>query len=98
MSVAHRSIARLPLSIFENLAQCSLPTTKDTTDKEESWTPGQLRAAMVHKLSQFSTQQWYRTVYKSISTVGPLLRLPVTTLVRALDPLLTYGAYKSERK
>jgi hypothetical protein len=83
MSVSHRSIARLPLEIFENLSHCML--------SEEPLSPEDLRVTIVKQLKKVPKKKWFRTVYVCVSTVGPLLRLPLPTLMRALDPLLTYG-------
>lgn len=85
MSVAHRSIARLPHPIFENLSGCCV--------KDTNLTPEETRAAIVKKLKLFPIKKWYRTVYKTITTVGPLLRLSLPSLLRALDPILTYSKY-----
>ena len=83
MSVNHRSIARLPLDVFENLATCSF--------QDEPPPPQELRALVVKQLKSVPQRKSFRTVYVNISTVGPLLRLSPPTLLRALDPLLTYG-------
>lgn len=83
MSVNHRSIARLPLGVFENLCACSF--------QDEPPPAEELRALVVKQLKSVPQQKSFRTVYVNISTVGPLLRLSPPTLLRALDPLLTYG-------
>ena len=85
MSVAHRSIARLPLEIFENLSACSFKGEESSLDPEE------LRAAIVRQLKSVATNKRFRKVYLHISTVGPFLQLSPQTLLSALDPLLTYG-------
>lgn len=75
MSVSHRSIARLPVEIFDGLCDVS------ATD---------LRAAISKQLKSVAQKKSFRTVYVKVLTVGPLLQLSVTSLMRALDPLLTY--------
>jgi hypothetical protein len=86
MSVAHRSIARLPLEIFENLSSCSF--------KGEAPSPEVLRATIVKQLKSVQTKKQFRTVYVIVSAVGPFLQLSHSTLLRALDPLLTFGKSK----
>lgn len=83
MSVNHRSIARLPLPVFENLSACSF--------KEKPPSPEELRALIVKQLKSVPQKKSFRTVYVHVTTVGPLLRLSPPMLLRALDPLLTYG-------
>ena len=83
MSIAHRSIARLPLEIFEDLAKCSI--------NEEQWTSVELRDKIASRLKAHQTKRKYDTVHLKITTVGPLLRVSLRSLLRTLDPLLTYG-------
>lgn len=53
-----------------------------------------LRQAIVKKLKSASSKERFRTIHFSVVTVGHLLRLPVTLLMKILDPLLTYGEKK----
>lgn len=77
MSVSHRSIARLPVEIFEGLSH-------------DNVTAIDLRAAISKQLINVAKKKSFRTIYIKVLTVGPLLQLSVTSLMRALDPLLTY--------
>jgi hypothetical protein len=80
MSASHRRIARLPLDVFDNL----------TTDSPNE--PETLRTAICSKLKKFPIKT--RTggaSFDSVKTVGALLQTSKTTLLCALDPLLTYG-------
>jgi hypothetical protein len=86
MSAANRALARLPASIFEDLST----RLDDVTDSGED-----LRNAICAKL--ISVPRKTRNsgaVYDSIKTVGALLQLSMPALLRALDPILTYGMYR----
>ncbi|GAX09352.1 RAD51-like protein 1 [Fistulifera solaris] len=78
MSVAHRSIVRLPLEIFEGLCDDGNVAAID------------LRTAISKQLKNVAKKKSFRTVYVKVLTVGPMLQMSVTSLMRALDPLLTY--------
>ena len=65
---AHRSLARLPLDIFDGLQQCEVPLSGED-----------LRREIVGKLK-----------IGRFVNAGSLLRLSPTSLLKALDPLLTY--------
>jgi hypothetical protein len=83
MSAANRALARLPADLFEDL----ITRLDDVTDSGED-----LRNAICAKL--ISVPRKTRNsgaVYDSIKTVGALLQLSMPALLRALDPILTYG-------
>lgn len=73
---AHRSLARLPLEIFE----CLQDVAGANSSAED------LRREIVAKLQQIGRRE-------GCKTVGALLRLSPTALLRALDPLLTYRKF-----
>jgi hypothetical protein len=85
MSAANRALARLPADLFENLI-----TRLDDdvlTDSGED-----LRNAICAKLISVPRKtRNSAAVYDSIKTVGALLQLSMPALLRALDPILTYG-------
>jgi hypothetical protein len=84
MSAANRALARLPADLFEDLIT---RLDDDVTDSGEV-----LRNAICAKL--ISVPRKTRNsgaVYDSIKTVGALLQLSMPALLRALDPILTYG-------
>ena len=91
MSAEHRSLARLPLSIFTDLI--------NDDDKNGSYHqhPEVLRSNICHKLHQMTncnsskTQQQSSSSLESITTVGQLLKMTPPALLRALDPLLTHS-------
>lgn len=81
MSATYRSMARLPLKIFEQLS------FQSNDDEYEESTAMSIRASVCHKLKQ---------PYKKadpITTVGGFLKQSCMTLVRILDPILTYGKH-----
>jgi hypothetical protein len=93
MSTANRSIARLPLDVFENLSGAFENQGEQQQDSESATN---LRNAIVSKLRSVPKKSRSGTVVvENIHTVGALLRLPKTSLLRFLDPLLTYGACSS---
>lgn len=79
MSTADRSLARLPLHLFENLA-----TDGNTIPARE------LREQICASLDTLNTASRNGSVTHRIRTVGPLLQCSAASLVRTLDPLLTY--------
>ena len=77
MSASHRKLARLPLEIFRDLS-------------EED--PEILRTNICNRLKRFPIKTSSKTTTPiSVKTVGGLLQTPKPTLLRVLDPLLTYG-------
>jgi len=100
MSAAHRSLARLSLEeVYTDLICGRAHSDADN--------PGELRRKICSKLKKFPTRSRLRgsrgahnnnsnnhhdVVYESVTTVGQLLtRITKLTLLRVLDPLLTYG-------
>jgi hypothetical protein len=83
MSASHRRIARLPLSVFDNL----ITRPHDHVDPEA------LRSAMCSKLKKFpvKSRNGSSMSFTSVKTVGALLQTPKKTLLQVLDPLLTFG-------
>lgn len=89
MSTSHRSLARLPLEVFDDLI------TRPNDIPEDA---AVLRNAICNKLKKFPEKSSRQrpnhgmVVFDSITTVGGLLtRISKPTLLRVLDPLLTYG-------
>ena len=130
MSASHRSLARLPLSVFEGLVEeandgSSLgredvdsrenATAKEAQEEQEAQRQDaaiQLRMQLCDKLqhvklaSSSSHPSWFlveegplwnmnASGTVKIKTVGDFFWLPLWTLVKTLDPLLTYGAYNT---
>jgi hypothetical protein len=93
MSAAHRSIARLPLEIYTDLI-CE-------RQDQLAENPELLRDAICNKLKKFADRSSRggsrgSVSYDSITTVGGLLtRISKPTLLRVLDPILTYGKKQS---
>jgi hypothetical protein len=90
MSIAHRSIARLPLTVFD--------IKKDrehdgNVDHGEGRDIDAIRRDICSKLKSMPRNKSSRSssVTESVSTVGELLQQSPVILLRALDPLLTYG-------
>ena len=87
MSASNRKITRLPLDIFRDL-------DSDSTDPES------LRSTICGRLKRFPVKVVSRngssktTTSATVKTVGDLLRTSKGTLLRALDPHLTYGKFK----
>lgn len=76
MSAFDRSLARLPLRIFDF----------------ERYEPKKLRESICNKLSFFwKGRKGVSRTQASVKTVGPLLELPIENIVQVLDPLLTFG-------
>jgi hypothetical protein len=76
MSAAQRSIARLPLAVFD---------VKEKDDNTEAADVEVLRSEIGNKLKAVTQ------IKDAMLTVGSLLQLSPAMLLRALDPLLTYG-------
>ena len=85
MSASHRSLSRLPLSIFDNLLHYSHST--DTKDKPLI-PPKDLRFNICERLNASHQQIKGK---ENVTTVGQLLRMTSPALLRALDPILTQG-------
>ena len=92
MSTAHRSLARLPLEVFTGLILGRNHNGVGETS------PAELRRLICAKLKKFPRQGSYthkkngQVSYDSITTVGQLLtRTSKLTLLKVLDPLLTFG-------
>jgi hypothetical protein len=84
MSAANRALARLPDEVFAELVNRS--------DEYAPVAADQLRTAICTKLKSVPRKtNNSAAVYDNIKTVGALLRLSKTALLRALDPILTYG-------
>lgn len=86
MSAAHRSLLRLPLDVFIDLIQERAHKDVDN--------PEGLRRSICSKLKKFPSRSRMNgdVVHESITTVGQLLtRISKLTLLKVLDPLLTYG-------
>ena len=81
MSASHRSLARLPLDIFTDLQH-------DQTRDAES-----LRCLICSRLKQAQTRQGKTT--EPVTTVGKLLKMSPSALLRALDPILNHGAFRA---
>lgn len=85
MSAAHRSLARLPTDLYRDLI----------LGRADSDDPLELRRKICGKLKKFPKQTNSNNneiVHESVTTVGQLLtRTSKLTLLRVLDPLLTYG-------
>jgi RecA/RadA recombinase len=107
-AAAHRSLARLPVDIFDGLQAPPPPSPGEAS--ETTTTAEQLRREIVATLKatkiaaamrrpadhrpppqnqQSTNPNALPPPYESITTVGALLRLSPTVLLRALDPLLT---------
>lgn len=78
---SHRSIARIPLHVFADLI---------VHQDDDPYSPSVLRDAICRKLLE-AGRSMYLATDQGIATVGQLLRLAPTALLRALDPLLTIG-------
>jgi hypothetical protein len=81
MSCAYRNLARLPLPIFAELVNV---VQQDDDDEQAQQTNDAvtMRGSICAKLQRNS---------KEAPTVGAFLKQSCVTLVRILDPLLTYG-------
>ena len=91
MSAAHRSLTRLPLEVYTDLIRGRAHSDVDDN-------PGELRRKICSKLKKFPTRSRgkhsHDVIHESVTTVGQLLtRISKLTLLRVLDPLLTYGTY-----
>jgi hypothetical protein len=83
MSASNRALARLPAEIFDNL----ITRPDDVPDSPED-----LRKRICRKLISVPRKTRYsRAIFDSIKTVGALFQLSMPALLRALDPILTYG-------
>lgn len=89
MTSTHRSLARLPLHIFENLQYQSQQQQQIIIDEEEA--TSKLRSSICTKLRQ--PPRSLRDAKEPITTVGSFLKLSLITLLQLLDPLLTYGKH-----
>lgn len=89
MSATNRALARLPADIFEDL----ITRLDDDADSGED-----LRNAICAKLISVprKTRNGGAVSRDSIKTVGALLQLSMPALLRALDPILTYGMYRQQ--
>jgi hypothetical protein len=81
MCTASRSLARLPLQLFENLS----------VEVDDDGGAEKLRAAICTKLKSFAKSTRIGLVHENVQTVGALLEMPTSSVLRALDPLLTFG-------
>ena len=83
MSASHRSLSRLPLSVFSGLL-----INYDTIDD-----PSLLRKDICFKLReiQHGGATGTNSAAEGVTTVGQLLKLSSSALLRALDPILTNG-------
>ena len=89
MSASYRSIARLPLSEFQNLISTQSPistiaigTEEGKEDENSHRDAEQLRNVIATKLR-----------HVGVTTVGELLRMTSPSLLRTLSPILTHGEY-----
>jgi hypothetical protein len=81
MSVGNKSLARLPLELFEGIL----------VDRSNPPTSAALRSDICGKLKSFSRKRPNGvSTNESVTTVGQLLQLSRLSLLRILDPLLTY--------
>jgi len=90
MSAASRNLARIPLEVFQDL--------KTSANDDTSSSAQELREAITNKLKSFPRKTRNGIVQDGIKTVGPLLELSKLNLLRALDPLLTYGTSNEATK
>lgn len=84
MSASQRTLARLPLQVFEQLINDPVESLKR---------PEMVREAIIAKLKSFPRKTRNGVVVQSVKSVGDFLRLSIPALLRALDPLLTYGEF-----
>lgn len=98
MSVAQRTIARLPLELFAAVRDAAPTVDHDHDDDgsvgcEDSLRSAEvLRQAICAKLKTVSRRNNRGgTTSDGVSTVGELLQLSPGVLLRTLDPLLTYS-------
>lgn len=104
MSCSFRALERLPPEIFENLATNDEEGQENDKDKGMQTTSSLslsfcpsivLQQRLCRKLKSFSHKKIgntsHRTKQKCIRNVGEFLKICETDLVRALDPLLTFG-------
>ena len=80
MSCAYRNLARLPLPIFAELV--NVVQQDDDEQAQQTINAMTMRGSICAKLQRNS---------KEAPTVGAFLKQSCVTLVRILDPLLTYG-------
>ena len=101
MSASNRAIARLPLSIFTDLVTPPPPAdgcgNAAANAASTMLSPEDLRQQISQKLRDFHQRQGQpSTIYgagskprEGTATVGQLLKLAPSALLRAVDPLLT---------
>ena len=91
MSVAHRKLSRLPLTLYGSLKE---PYEGDRDDGADA-TAAALRDAICFKLRAQRKTGGNESSIEGVTTVGDLLLLSPLALLRILDPLLTYGTMLS---
>ena len=94
MSVSHRKLSRLPLTLYGSLKE---PYEGDCDDREDADAAvAAFRDAICSKLKAHSRKTGSNeSSIEGVSTVGDLLLLSPLALLRILDPLLTYGTTAS---
>ncbi|GKY96063.1 hypothetical protein MPSEU_000566500 [Mayamaea pseudoterrestris] len=95
MSVAQRSLTRLPLELYKNLKEktddCGIVDDSIVVTGADSQSAATLRDDICSKLRAFSSKSFISdTINERVTTVGGLLKLSPLVLLRVLDPLLTY--------
>jgi RecA/RadA recombinase len=95
MSSSHRLLERLPASVFDTLIAVDLELDGDeggTVEKFDETSSGLvLQRRICAKLKVFPRKVGGRNKPVAVRHVGDFLRIPEASLVRGLDPLLTFG-------